>query len=335
MTAKLTALQPIQFGPQYEPEKMRRLSDQAMTLAKAINILQTALAQGASGQLLAKTTNRDFDTAWVNGLISIDSAGTGHSLISSLLHGALSLKSLAAAGSITLTDNGDTITITGSGGSGGAPGTLTYLTLMNEDSNLPNSRQLRIDTSVLAMHDSGAGGALILSVKGNSIGAAQLTNLGSEGVWTKVTVDSSGRVTEGGAVQASDVVGLADFIGNTVRGATFVGGGSAVTLPINDVPIYIPSLSTILGVNIVTEGGVGSCELDLWRSAIGAYPPTIADSICGGNLPAIVGGTTFVDNTLTGWSAVNSPGEVLMIHLNSTSIFELITISVVLKAGLL
>lgn len=218
MTVRQTPIAPIQFGPTYEAEKMRRLSDQLRAIAAALNVLQGMLAGGDKSQVLAKTTNRSLDAHWSDALSAVESDGTGVSLIESFEDGVITLKSLVEGAGISITDNGDSITIAGEGSSGGAPADLTYLTLLNSSIALENSRFLRVDTSVLTMHDAGEGGALTIGILGNSIGGAQLQNLGSHGTFSIVQVDDSGRVTDGGQVQASDVGGLAAFV------SMFAGG---------------------------------------------------------------------------------------------------------------
>lgn len=113
---------------------------------------------------------------------------------------------------------------------------------------------------------------------------------------------------------------------NTVRGATWVATGGAITTPANDVPILIGSTCTISEITIITQGGTGSCTIDLWKAPYSSYPPTISNSICGGNYPAINSGIKFQDNTLTSWNTSLSQNDILIFHLTTSSVFTQIAV---------
>jgi hypothetical protein len=114
----------------------------------------------------------------------------------------------------------------------------------------------------------------------------------------------------------------------TVRGAAFVASSGAVVAPVTDVAIIYTKAQTISRITIMTDGGPGSCVVDIWKAPIGSYPPTSANSICGGSPPTISSGTTYDNSTLTGFTTSISAGDVLMFHLTSTSTFTSIIIQV-------
>lgn len=109
-------------------------------------------------------------------------------------------------------------------------------------------------------------------------------------------------------------------------GATWLKGSGAVSVPVNDVAWYAKSARTITGVTVLTQGGNGSCVIDIWKKAIGSYPPTVSDSICASAKPTISGAKTYVDTTLTGWTTTVNAGDTLQFHLESTSTFTYIAI---------
>jgi hypothetical protein len=116
-----------------------------------------------------------------------------------------------------------------------------------------------------------------------------------------------------------------------IRGASFSGGVSAIVAPTNDVPIYIREDCRIQQVIMLTRGGAGSCSVDIWRSSIGAYPPTVANSICSGVNPTITASAVpYSNSTLTGFTTTLSAGDTLLIHLNSSSTFTVIGVFLVL-----
>ena len=107
---------------------------------------------------------------------------------------------------------------------------------------------------------------------------------------------------------------------------TFVSSAGPITVGINDIPIYFKRARTLVGVSVLTLGGVGSCILDVYKISLGGYPPSSANSICGSNKPTITSGRTYVDSVLTGWTKAIGIGDTLTIHLDSSSTFTLIAI---------
>ena len=106
------------------------------------------------------------------------------------------------------------------------------------------------------------------------------------------------------------------------RGATWVRVGSAIEVPANDVfSMRIPFNGTIKSVTIGTQGGAGSCVVDIWKDTYANFPPTVADTITAAAKPTISAGTKYFDGTLVGWTIAVSAGDVLVFHLESSSVF--------------
>lgn len=106
--------------------------------------------------------------------------------------------------------------------------------------------------------------------------------------------------------------------------ATWVVGSGTVSTPVNDVHVRCPVSGTILAVSIGTIGGTGSCVVDIWKDTLANYPPTVADTICGGNKPTISSGVVAVDSVLTGWTTGVTAGDWFVFHLDSTGGFTAI-----------
>lgn len=113
-------------------------------------------------------------------------------------------------------------------------------------------------------------------------------------------------------------------------GATWVSA-SALSVPINDVSVYCPTDGYIERVVVLADSSTGSCVIDIWKDVIGSYPPTVGDSICGGNKPTISSGRTYQDATLTGWTRNISAGDVLRFHLDSTATFSTIHVFLAIR----
>lgn len=111
------------------------------------------------------------------------------------------------------------------------------------------------------------------------------------------------------------------------KGATWVNTSGVVVVPTNDVIITLPRACTLTLVTILTVGGTGSCNVDIWKSTLAAFPPVIGGAITGGVPPAITSGKTYTNSVLSGWTTSFSAGDVLLFHLNSSSTFTEISIT--------
>jgi hypothetical protein len=113
-----------------------------------------------------------------------------------------------------------------------------------------------------------------------------------------------------------------------LRGACFSGYNRAVGVPVNDVSIPVIFDATIKRVFVITQGGIGSCVLDIWKQSYASYPPDSGDSITAAAKPRITAGIKSLDSTLTGWTTAVSNGDVLTFHLESSSVFTAVAIFV-------
>jgi hypothetical protein len=115
-----------------------------------------------------------------------------------------------------------------------------------------------------------------------------------------------------------------------IRGAMFVGPGSTeiAAASTNNVPILIKQACNISKVTVLTRGGTGSCEIDIWKRGYSNYPPTAAQSITNGNPVEIASGIktqlTTADLETAGWTRTLSQDDTLMVSLTSSSTFTVI-----------
>jgi hypothetical protein len=160
-----------------------------------------------------------------------------------------------------------------------------------------------------------------LSAKGDLILFDGTNNIrlpvGTDGKYLKAKVsETSGVIWE--AISGADVP--------FSKSATWISA-SALTNTVNQVPIYIPKACTLTKVIIITEGGTGSCSIDIWKDVTANFPPTVEDSICGGDLPAIASGTYSIKTSFSSWSTTSlAEGDILMFSLVSTSVFTFISL---------
>jgi len=113
---------------------------------------------------------------------------------------------------------------------------------------------------------------------------------------------------------------------NTFSKEAVWSAAAALVVPVANVPIVIPVDCTLQKVIILTNGGVGSCTVDIWKDRLINYPPTVADTICGGVPPAIAAGITYQNSILAGWKTTFAQNDVLMFNLSSSATFTYVSV---------
>jgi len=115
------------------------------------------------------------------------------------------------------------------------------------------------------------------------------------------------------------------------REITFIidGGGSAITTG-EKGHLRVPFKCEIQKVTLLADQS-GSIKIDIWKDTYENFPPTDADSICGGNEPEISAGTKNKDGTLTDWTKTIDANDILSFNVDSCSTIERVTISLKVK----
>jgi len=104
------------------------------------------------------------------------------------------------------------------------------------------------------------------------------------------------------------------------------GGGSEITTG-EKGHIVAPFDCTITAVELEADQA-GSIKADIWKDTYAHFPPTNADSICGGNEPEIVAVQKYKDTTLTGWTKSVSEGDVLAFNVDSITTIQRCTVTI-------
>ncbi|MFW6118864.1 MAG: hypothetical protein ACOC7S_00860 [Planctomycetota bacterium] len=112
----------------------------------------------------------------------------------------------------------------------------------------------------------------------------------------------------------------------TVEWKSFVidGGGSAIET--GEKGHFVVPAGEIVEV-VLLAGQSGDIKVDLWKDTYGNFPPTDADSICGGNEPEISSGNKDRDTTLSGWTTSLSDGDVIAVNVDSVDTIERCTVA--------
>ena len=88
--------------------------------------------------------------------------------------------------------------------------------------------------------------------------------------------------------------------------------------------LIVPYACTLREVIILTQGGPGSCTVELWKCAFAAFPPNSGNDMTGGAPPGISSGNVHDDTVLAGWTKALAQNDViratLSVNANFTSV---------------
>ena len=155
--------------------------------------------------------------------------------------------------------------------------------------------------------------------------------------YVNVTGDTmTGALTLSGDPTANLQAATKQYVDNSTptvihkTGISIDGGGDEITTGEHGF-IYLPFSGTIKSVTLIADT-TGSIKIDIWKDTYANYPPTDADSICGGNEPEISSGVKYQDTTLTGWTTTVSDGDVLKFNVDSCATITKCTLVLEIEA---
>lgn len=169
-------------------------------------------------------------------------------------------------------------------------------------------------------------GEQMAATNGGSLNLATTLNLlAGDFIEFYVLQNSGGSVNVAGTEQISQMwiarVGTV-YVPRIPMGCTWTRRGSILQVPALNGMVYVPRKSVIKGVTLLTQGvGIGNCVVDIWKAAIGSFPPNVANSITAAAPPTVLASRTYVDTTLTGWTTVLNAGDTLLFNLVSVTVF--------------
>ncbi len=104
-----------------------------------------------------------------------------------------------------------------------------------------------------------------------------------------------------------------------------IDGGGVVISTGEKGHIEVPFTCTIEGWSAYGDA-VGDIEVDVWKTAYAAFPPTVADTIAGSELPTLSSVQKNQDLTLSTWTTALTKGDVLAFKVNSAATVKRVTI---------
>jgi hypothetical protein len=119
-------------------------------------------------------------------------------------------------------------------------------------------------------------------------------------------------------------------IGNTFTtgcfGITIDGGGSVITTGLKGY-IQIPYNCTITGWIVLPDQN-SSIVVDVWKTALINFPPTVSNSIAGTEKPTVISGNYAQDLALTTWTTAVTAGDIIAFNVDSASVVTRATIQI-------
>lgn len=125
-------------------------------------------------------------------------------------------------------------------------------------------------------------------------------------------VNYSGKTKE---IAATDKT----YLGYNKWTAVFIldGGGAAITTGVK-LDLQVPDAFTLNSVTMLADQS-GSITVDIWKDTYANFPPTNADTICGGDKPSISSATKSEKTDLSAWTTSCAAGSILRLNVDSCS----------------
>lgn len=217
---------------------------------------------------------------------------------------------------------GDAYYITVAGKIGGAAGkSVDVSDLVVASADNAGGTEASVGTSWFVLEHNLAGALLAANNLSDLANAATArTNLGLGNV---ANVDTTNAANISSGILP---ISRLDTVTRT-RTINFVidGGGAVIATGVKG-DIIVDATCTIISVTVLADQS-GSIVVDIWRDTYGNFPPTNADSICGGAKPTISSATKSQDATLTGWTTNIPASEVLRFNVDSCTGIQRATVS--------
>lgn len=151
-------------------------------------------------------------------------------------------------------------------------------------------------------------------------------------IWDDLGTWSDTEVFADITQESVDMVGAAPvvtFTSNKYMGGgqvgIFIDGGTSTPTTGYKGYCHVPYQGNVTGWRILGDD-TGSIEVDIWKCPFADYPPTVADTICGGTYPSVTASVTGEGSDLSDWTTTFADGEIFGFNIISISTFKKITI---------
>lgn len=321
-TSKMSSHSPIGFGKEYDPVKMQKLEAAIARSYASLRRLEAMLIEGTPGQVLTKSSVKDFLASWENRVSSDEVAtaqnvGDGAGIFSEKDGTVFKFKSLVAGDNVTVTETEETIEIAAadpSGGGGGDVDAVVGGAGVDVDATDPVNPVVNLNSATIAS----------LGLADTAVQPARAINSG-----TGLTGGGSLAADRTLALDAASIASLAladtavQPARNLTTGTGLTGGGnlsadrtfalnstSIASLALADTSVQ-PARSISAGTGL-SGGGNLSADRTVSLSASSISSLALADSaVQPAGLSSAIGGLSVVyqplSSRLTAWAAGDVP----------------------------
>lgn len=190
---------------------------------------------------------------------------------------------------------------------------------VNDISGVPSIEVDDIGTVRLAQF----GGNVLIGSNVNTLGAKFLVDGNvslSKGILLANTRGANGQVITSDGTNAT----WANVTTTSAIIYVMDGGESTITTGVKG-ELHIPFTCTINSWALLGDA-TGSAQVDIWKTTLANYPPTVANTITGSSKPRIVSANSNSSATLTGWTATINSGDTLRFNVDSVTTLKRATI---------
>jgi hypothetical protein len=318
-----------------------RITDVIAAVRDKLNTITPRLppAGGTTGQVLSKTSATDYATQWSTaGTVTTASVTTANGVSGTvatstttpaitLMLGAITPSSVAATGTVTGsnlsgTNTGDQSTITGNAGTATKFATARNINgvafdgtaaitvnAVDATARAPTTRLINTTAPLTGGGDLSADRTLAVSTFSTTVAGV---------VPASTTADAKRLHAD---ATWSDELAAICFIVD--------GGGATITAGIKG-DLTVPFACTIVDWTILSDQS-GSIVVNLWKSTLAAFPPTVTAKITASLPPTVTSTTKANSTTLTGWTTTVSAGDVIRFNVDSVTTIQRATITLKVK----
>ena len=104
------------------------------------------------------------------------------------------------------------------------------------------------------------------------------------------------------------------------------GGGSVISTGQKGF-MEIPFAMTITGWTL-TGDQTGSIVVDVWKTSYAGFPPSVANTITGADIPTITSAQKNQNNAVTLWNTALAAGDIIAYNVNSASSITRVMLSI-------
>lgn len=157
-----------------------------------------------------------------------------------------------------------------------------------------------------ATHTGDVTGATALTIK------TDVALAGNPTTTTQATTDNSARIATTAFVKTAIPGSIVIHIDTTTTGA------KKLFLPVHYA-------CTITGWELLANTS-GSVVIDIWKDTYANYPPVVGDSLTGSAKPTISSSDKANSTTLTGWTTLLSPDDIIEVNVDSVTTITKVTL---------